>query len=154
MMHALVAFNGSLFVERMVNGLAEGSIFALLALSLVVVFRATGQLNFAQGEIGLFGAFLVSTLTRKQVVAMLLSLTLTLMPSFLFSGFIFPIFTMPYALQLYAAAFPGQYFVELSRDVVMKGAGLRDIWFNVAALLAYTLAVFWLAAWRFRKKVA
>lgn len=65
MMHALpiVGFNGSLFVERMVNGLAEGSIFALLALSLVVVFRATGQLNFAQGEIGLFGAFVVSTLT-------------------------------------------------------------------------------------------
>jgi ABC-2 type transport system permease protein len=44
--------------------------------------------------------------------------------------------------------------VELSRDIVMKGAGLRDVWFNVAALLVYTAAVFWLAAWRFRKKVA
>jgi ABC-2 type transport system permease protein len=97
---------------------------------------------------------LVSTLTHKQVVAMLLVLVLTLMPSFLFSGFLFPIFTMPYALQLYAAVFPGKYFVELSRDIVMKGAGLRDVWFNVAALLVYTAAVFWLAAWRFRKKVA
>jgi ABC-2 type transport system permease protein len=36
----------------------------------------------------------------------------------------------------------------------MKGAGLRDVWFNVAALLVYTAAVFWLATWRFRKKVA
>lgn len=53
----------SLFVERMVNGLADGSIYALLALALVVVFRSTGQLNFAQGEIGTFGAFVVSTLT-------------------------------------------------------------------------------------------
>ena len=53
----------SLFIERMFNGLADGSIYALLALALVVVFRSTGQLNFAQGEIGTFGAFFVSTLT-------------------------------------------------------------------------------------------
>jgi len=53
----------SLFIERMFNGLADGSVFALLALALVVVFRATGQINFAQGEIGMMGAFVVSTLT-------------------------------------------------------------------------------------------
>ncbi len=53
----------SLFIERMVNGLADGAIYSLLALALVVVFRSTGQLNFAQGEIGTFGAFCVSTLT-------------------------------------------------------------------------------------------
>jgi branched-chain amino acid transport system permease protein len=53
----------SLFLERMVNGIADGSIYALLALALVVVFRSTGQLNFAQGEIGTMGAFFVSTLT-------------------------------------------------------------------------------------------
>lgn len=53
----------SLFVERMFNGLAEGSIIALIALGLVVIFRSTGQLNFAQGEIGMFSAFFVSTLT-------------------------------------------------------------------------------------------
>ncbi len=53
----------ALFIERMVNGIADGSIYALLALALVVVFRSTGQLNFAQGEIGTMGAFFVSTLT-------------------------------------------------------------------------------------------
>jgi branched-chain amino acid transport system permease protein len=53
----------SLFVERMFNGLADGTIYALLALALVVIFRSTGQLNFAQGEIGMFGAYFVSTLT-------------------------------------------------------------------------------------------
>jgi branched-chain amino acid transport system permease protein len=53
----------SLFIERLINGLADGSIYALLALALVVVFRSTGQLNFAQGEIGTMGAFFVSTLT-------------------------------------------------------------------------------------------
>jgi branched-chain amino acid transport system permease protein len=53
----------SLFVQRMFDGLAEGSIYALLALALVVIFRSTGQLNFAQGEIGTLCAFFASTLT-------------------------------------------------------------------------------------------
>lgn len=120
----------------------RGDLALLLGISLLYVFCTVG--------LGL----LVSTLTRKQVVAMLLALVLTLMPSFLFSGFLFPIFTMPYFLQWYAATFPGRYFIELSRDIVMKGAGLTDVWVNVAALLVYTLAIFWIAAWRFRKKVA
>lgn len=120
----------------------RGSLALLLAIGLVYVLCTVG--------LGL----LVSTITRKQVVAMLLALVLTLMPSFLFSGLLFPIFTMPYALQLYAGSFPGRYFVDLSRDVVMKGAGLADVWRNVAILGVYTLAVFALAAFRFRKKVA
>ena len=120
----------------------RGDLALLLGVSLLYVFCTVG--------LGL----LVSTLTRKQVVAMLLALVLTLMPSFLFSGFLFPLFTMPYFLQWYADTFPGRYFIELSRDIVMKGAGLADVWVNVAALGAYTLAVFWIAAWRFRKKVA
>ena len=52
----------SLFIQRMFDGLAEGSIYALLALALVVIFRSTGQLNFAQGEIGTLCAFFASTL--------------------------------------------------------------------------------------------
>lgn len=120
----------------------RGDLAVLLGVSLIYVFCTVG--------LGL----LVSTLTRRQVVAMLLSLVLTLMPSFLFSGFLFPVFTMPYVMQLYAAVFPGQYFVELSRDIVMKGATLSDIWLNAVVLLGYTLAVFALASWRFRKKVA
>lgn len=85
---------------------------------------------------------------------MLLALVLTLMPSFLFSGFLFPVFTMPFFMQVYAALFPGQYFVQLSRDVVMKGSGPEDVWINAAILLVYTIVVSALAAWRFRKKVA
>lgn len=120
----------------------RGSPGLLLAVSMLYVSCTVG--------IGL----LISTITRQQVVALLLALIVTLMPSFLFSGFLFPVFTMPPTLQLYAAAFPGEYFVGLSRDIVMKGAGLEDTWPNVLALGAYTAAVFSLAVWRFSKKVA
>lgn len=120
----------------------RGNIGFLLATSLIYVFCTVA--------IGL----LVSTVTRSQLTAMLLALIVTLMPSFLFSGFLFPIFTMPYVLQLYTYVFPSRYFVELSRGIVLKGGGLDTLWFNVVLLLLYTLLVFALSAWRFRKKVA
>ena len=120
----------------------RGNLATLLAAGMIYVFCTVG--------IGL----LVSTVTRSQLVAMLLALIVTLMPSFLFSGFLFPIFTMPYALRLYTRIFPARYFVDLSRGVVLKGAGLPELWPSVLLLFAYTLTIFALAAWRFRKKVA
>lgn len=120
----------------------RGSLGILLAVGLVYVFTTVG--------IGL----LVSTIANSQVVAMLLALIVALMPSALFSGFLFPIFTMPYVAQLYARTLPAGYFVDFSRGVVLKGAGLPELWPSVALLLAYTLIVFALAVWRFRKKVA
>ncbi|MGK7345445.1 MAG: ABC transporter permease, partial [Candidatus Nitrospinota bacterium M3_3B_026] len=118
-----------------------GNLGLLLAAGLVYVFCTVG--------IGL----LVSTVTKSQLVAMLLALIVTLMPSFLFSGFLFPIFTMPYALQIYSRIFPAGYFVDLSRGIVLKGSALPELWPSVLLLLGYTLAVFVLAAWRFKKKV-
>ncbi len=120
----------------------RGSLAFLIGAGLLYVFCTVG--------IGL----LVSTVTRSQLAAMLLALVVTLMPSFLFSGFLFPIFAMPYSTQLYTAIFPARYFIEFSRAVVLKGAGFAELWPNLVLLLAYTLAVFALAAWRFRKKVA
>lgn len=119
----------------------RGNIGVLLATALIYVFCTV--------SLGL----LVSTITRSQLAAMLLALIVTLMPSFLFSGMLFPILSMPYMPQLYTYAFPARYFVELSRDVVLKGAGPEAIWVNASLLALYALAVFLLAAWRLRKKV-
>lgn len=119
-----------------------GNLALLAGVGLIYVFCTVG--------IGL----LVSIITRTQLTAMLLALIITLMPSFLFSGFLFPIFTMPYVLQLYTRIFPAQYFVDLSRGVVLKGAGLPELWPSVLLLFIYTLTVFILAARLFRKKVA
>ena len=120
----------------------EGSLPFLLAAGLVYVLCTVG--------IGL----LVSTVTRIQLVAMLLALIVTLMPSFLFSGLLFPIFTMPALLQLYTTVFPGRYFVDISRGVALKGAGPDALWLEVSLLAIYTAVVFFLAVWRLKKKVA
>ena len=49
----------ALFLQRLVDGLSEGSIYALLALGLVIIYRGTGHLNFAQGEMALFSTYAV-----------------------------------------------------------------------------------------------
>jgi ABC-2 type transport system permease protein len=96
---------------------------------------------------------LVSTLTSSQLAAMLLALVLTFMPSFLFSGFMFPIFTMPWLLQLYSYFFPARYFTELTHGVFLKGVGL-EVWLGqLPILLAYTAVLVTLESLRFKKTV-
>jgi ABC-2 type transport system permease protein len=120
----------------------RGSLPLLLGLSVLYVLCTVG--------IGL----LVSTWTRSQVVAILLSIVLTLMPSFLFSGFLFPIETMPPAFQWYTYLFPARYFMEISRGITLKAVGLAQLWPSALLLLAYGAAVMTLACVRFRKTVA
>ncbi len=47
-----------LFIDRLILGLQEGAIYASLALALVIIYRSSGLLNFAQGEMALFSGFL------------------------------------------------------------------------------------------------
>ncbi|HZL93761.1 MAG TPA: hypothetical protein VFB99_08955, partial [Vicinamibacterales bacterium] len=89
-----------------------------------------------------------------QVAAMLAALIVSLMPSFLFSGFLFPVFTMPLSTQIYSHLIPASYFMEISRGIVLKAAGLPTILPNLIVLILYTAVLFALAAWRLRQKVA
>jgi ABC-2 type transport system permease protein len=97
---------------------------------------------------------LVSMIVRTQVAAMLVAIIITLMPAFLFSGFVYPIFTMPEFFQGYSARIPTMYFVNISRGVVMRGAGLEELWGNALVLIVYTAVVLFLAAWLFKKRIA
>jgi ABC-2 type transport system permease protein len=120
----------------------HGSLALLTALGLIYVLCTV--------SIGL----LVSTLVRTQVAAMLVTLIVTLMPSFLFSGFIYPVFTMPDFFQGYSARIPTMYFVNISRGIVMRGAGLAELWINVVVLVTYTAVVLTVATWLFKKRIA
>ena len=120
----------------------RGSLALLIGTSVIYVLVTVG--------LGVF----ISTVTRTQVGAVFLSLVATLMPSMLFSGFLFPIATMPYVLQLYTYFFPVRYFNDISRDIVLKGVGIEYIWWNALLLAVYAVGLFALATLRFRKKVA
>ena len=51
-----------LFVARLFDGLANGATYALIAIALVLIFKATTLINFAQGEMAMLGAFIVLVL--------------------------------------------------------------------------------------------
>ena len=53
------------FFQQVVAGLATGSIFSALALALVLIHRATGVINFAQGEMAMFTTYIAWTLTAN-----------------------------------------------------------------------------------------
>ncbi len=120
----------------------HGSLALLTGLGLIYVVTTV--------SVGL----LVSTLVRTQVAAMLVTLIITLMPSFLFSGFVYPIFTMPDFFQGYSARIPTMYFVNISRGIVMRGAGLAELWPNVAILVGYTAVVLTVAILLLKKRIA
>lgn len=97
---------------------------------------------------------LVSTLTKSQLTAMLLAIVLTMMPAFIFSGFMFPLYTMPEILQIYSYAFPARYFSEITTGVFLRGVGLRIWGPQLGILLLYTAILVILASLRFQKKVS
>jgi len=52
-------------LQVIIEGLATGTVYAGLALALVLVYRMTGVVNFAQGEMGMFGAFVIWWLSQN-----------------------------------------------------------------------------------------
>jgi branched-chain amino acid transport system permease protein len=68
------------FLQQVVSGLASGGVYALLALALVLIYRSTGVINFAQGEMAMFSTFICWELTQRDVpywVAFLLTLAIS-----------------------------------------------------------------------------
>ena len=53
------------FLQQVVSGLASGGIYGSLALALVLIYRATGVVNFAQGEMATFSTYILWTLTAN-----------------------------------------------------------------------------------------
>ena len=58
-------FNWTLIGQLFVNGMKNGAIYALMALTVVIIYKTTGHLNFAQGEMGTMGAFIVFVLVLE-----------------------------------------------------------------------------------------
>jgi branched-chain amino acid transport system permease protein len=52
-----------LFIEQVLNGIGNGVVYGSVALALVLIFRTTGVLNFAQGEMALFSTYITWKLT-------------------------------------------------------------------------------------------
>ena len=95
---------------------------------------------------------LVSSKANTQSEAMQLSF-LTFLPSIFFSGYIFPRETMPWIFYALSNFIPATYFINITRGIILRGAGIRHLWFDALALFAMGAVLIIIAARRFHNKV-
>jgi len=119
----------------------RGSVPLLLGLSAVFLVAVLG--------IGL----LVSTISTTQELAMTIALMTTMLPSFLLSGFVFPISNMPRVIQAITYLIPARYFLVIVRGIFLKGVGWAVLWPQVIPLVIFAAATIGAAALRFKKRL-
>jgi ABC-2 type transport system permease protein len=105
---------------------------------------------FLVGALGT--GLLVSTMAETQQIALQAAMLLAFLPTFMLSGFIFPISSMPVALQYITTVVPAKYFLVALRGVVLKGLGLRALWQPLGALVVYAIVVLGLSAARLARR--
>lgn len=115
--------------------------------SYLLLFLVT--LIFLVGSLG-FG-LLISTVAETQQVAFMIATLSTLLPTFILSGFVFPIRNMPAVVQGITYFIPAKYFLVALRGVILKGAGLSAFWDQLLMLVAYAVFTVGLSSLRLRK---
>jgi ABC-2 type transport system permease protein len=138
-------------------GLIQTSIILLVGawlFSVPVVGRLldlyAAALVFIAATLGL-GLF-VSTLAQTQFQAFQLAF-LTLLPSILLSGFMFPFEGMPEAAQWIAEALPLTHFNVIIRGVMLRGADLPEAWLQLLKLTGFLIVMLIVAVVRFKKRL-
>ena len=116
--------------------------------SLLDVYLAAGLLVLANLALGL----LISTRAQSQFQAMQMTFFVFL-PSILLSGFMFPFAGMPRIAQWLAEVLPLTHFLRLIRGVMLRDAGLWEMWTDVAALAAFVVLAMAAAILRFRQRL-
>jgi ABC-2 type transport system permease protein len=105
---------------------------------------------FIVGALGT--GLLVSTLVDSQALAFLIGLLISLLPTFILSGFIFPIASMPVPIQVITYIVPARYFLVVLRGIVLKGIGFGIMADQFLALGVYSVVVLGLASVRLAKE--
>ena len=117
--------------------------------SFILLFITTLIFISASTSIGI----LVSVIADSQQFAFSLATFISLLPSVILSGFIFPIDSMPVVIQVITNLTPATFFIEILRAVVLRGVGLAAFWEQVVYLLIYTFVLISLATVLSRRKI-
>jgi len=129
------------FAAMLLFGLPmRGNWFSLLVAVSLFIAGALGQ------------GLLISTVAETQQVAFQAAMLSSFLPTLMLSGFIFPISSMPVALQVITYAVPARYFLIALRGIVLKGVPIGLLTPQLAALTAYALFMLTLASVRLARE--
>ncbi|MCX7983623.1 MAG: ABC transporter permease [Bacteroidetes bacterium] len=107
----------------------KGSILLLSCVTVIYLVAALGM--------GLF----ISTIAETQQVAFMIAAVTTLLPTFILSGFVFPIRNMPEIIQVITYLVPARYFLVGLRSIILKGVGIEAFWDQVLYLTIFTVII-------------
>jgi ABC-2 type transport system permease protein len=107
----------------------KGSLLLLYAAIFTIVIGALGQ------------GLLISTVTDSQQVAFMISVFSSLLPSFLLSGFVFPVSSMPVALQVFSNIAVNKFFLIVVRGVMLRGVGFSAVWEQFVYMIIFALVM-------------
>ena len=131
-----------LLMARFVLGVPlAGSLFWILAVSTLYILLAL--------SLGL----LISNVAQTQLVALLLSAMVLLMPVVMLSGMLFPVESMPQVLQWLAAVVPPRYYIEAMRKLMIMGVGFGEVAREVAVLAIMTVVLLAIALKKFNVRL-
>jgi ABC-2 type transport system permease protein len=146
------------FVPYFCIGMADVLIAVLMGLFLFgVPLRGSVPLLFGFCALFLAGVLgqgiLISVVTRNQFLSIQYVFMSTFLPSFLLSGFAFPIANMPLPVQAVTFLIPARYLITVLRGIYLKGVGLEVLWPEALFLAVFSAFMLMLAHSKFRKKV-
>lgn len=118
----------------------KGSILLLYAGITMIILGSLGQ------------GLLISTVTDSQQVAFLISVFSSLLPSFLLSGFVFPVASMPAVLQILSHVAVVKYFLVVVRGVMLKGVGFGAVWEQFLFMAVFAFITLGISVKRLQKR--
>ena len=118
-----------------------GSLFWILAVSTLYILLAL--------SLGL----LISNVAQTQLVALLMSAMVLLMPVVMLSGMLFPVESMPQVLQWLAALVPPRYYIEAMRKLMIMGVGIDAVAREVAVMAGMTVVLLAIALKKFNVRL-
>lgn len=113
------------------------------------LFVATLLFVIAALSIGLF----ISTIAETQQVAFQVAALVSMLPTLILSGFIFPIRSMPLFLQILSNITPAKYYLVILRGIILKGVGFAAYWEQMLSLILYAVVLLGISSLRFRKTI-
>ena len=119
----------------------SGSAGAIIAVSLLYLVLALA--------LGL----LISTIAEKQIVALIISAMLLMMPIVMLSGMLFPVENMPAVLQAISYIVPARWYIEAIRKLMIEGLPFAAVWREVLILLAMTVVLIVVPVKKFNDKL-
>ncbi len=131
-----------LLMARYVLGVPlAGSLFWIIAVSIIYILLAL--------SLGL----LISNVAQTQLIALLLSAMVLLMPVVMLSGMLFPVESMPQILQWVAAVMPPRYYIQAMRKLMIMGVSINEVAKEVTILIGMTAFLLTIALAKFKVRL-